>query len=167
MDDDLLTLARLARLLERACAELEPPLTLAQYRLLAMIGAGSDRATHLAGLLALAKPTVSATIDTLVERGLVERASSQDDRRVTTLSVTPDGRAVLATAEQTMRARLDDVLARVDDPDGVARALTALGGALDERRSERRAAQRAATAGAAGAAGAAVAADARATEERV
>lgn len=143
MDDALLTLARLARLLERACADLEPPLTLAQYRLLAMIGAGSDRTTHLAGLLALAKPTVSATVDTLVERGLVERTSSLDDRRVTTLTVTPDGRAVLATAEQAMRARLDDVLARVDDPAGATQALVALGGALDERRSERRA-QRAA-----------------------
>jgi len=40
MDADLLTLARLARLLERSCGELEPPLTLAQYRLLAMIASG-------------------------------------------------------------------------------------------------------------------------------
>jgi DNA-binding MarR family transcriptional regulator len=140
VDDALLTLARLARLLERACADLDPPLTLAQYRLLAMIGAGSDRTTHLAGLLALAKPTVSATVDTLVERGLVERTSSQDDRRVTTLTLTTDGRTTLATAEQAMRTRLDDVLARVDDPAAVTHALTALGGALDERRSERRAA---------------------------
>ena len=38
MDDDVLILARLARLLERACTDLDPPLTLAQYRLLAMIG---------------------------------------------------------------------------------------------------------------------------------
>ncbi len=83
VDDDLLTLARLARLLERACGELEPPLTLAQYRLLAMIGDGADRASHLAGQLALAKPTVSATVDTLVERGLVDRGSHGDDRRVT------------------------------------------------------------------------------------
>src|SRR6478609_957261 len=89
MDDELLTLARLARLLERACGELQPPLTLAQYRLLAMIGSGADRASRLAGQLALAKPTVSATVDTLVERGLVKRGSSRHDRAVTTSSPTP------------------------------------------------------------------------------
>src|SRR6476659_10106030 len=131
MDDELLTLARLARLLERACGELEPPLTLPQYRLLAMIGSGADRASHLAGQLALAKPTVSATVDTLVERGLVERASSRDDRRVTTLTVTASGHDVLAGAEAAMRARLDDVLARVDDPEAVSQTLTALGDALE------------------------------------
>ena len=141
MDADLLTLARLARVLERACGELEPPLTLAQYRLLAMIASGSDRASHLAGLLALAKPTVSATVDTLVERNLVERSTSRDDRRVTTLSVTADGRGVLTSAEVSMRARLDGVLAHVDDPDAVARSLASLSDALDERRAERRAAR--------------------------
>ena len=141
MDDDLLTLARLARLLERSCGELHPPLTLAQYRLLAMIASGADRASHLAGQLALAKPTVSATVDTLVERGLVERASSRDDRRVTTLTLTAGGREELAAAETAMRARLDDVLARVDDPVAVSRALTAMRAGLDERRSQRRAAR--------------------------
>ena len=123
MGDDLLTVARLARLLERACAALDDPLTLAQYRLLAMIGAGADRATHLAGQLALAKPTVSATVETLVERGLVERAPAIGDRRVTTLSVTARGGAVLAAAEAAMRSRLDDVVARVDDPAAVSRSL--------------------------------------------
>ena len=65
----MLTLARLARLLERACT----PLTLAQYRLLAMIAGGAERASELAGQLALTKPTVSATLDTLVDRGLITR----------------------------------------------------------------------------------------------
>jgi DNA-binding MarR family transcriptional regulator len=141
VDTDLLTLARVARVLERACGELDPPLTLAQYRLLAMIASGSDRASHLAGLLALAKPTVSATVDTLVERRLVERSTAQGDRRVITLTVTASGHAVLAAAEAAMRARLDDVLAHVDDPAVVAHSLAALGRALDERRAERRAAR--------------------------
>jgi DNA-binding MarR family transcriptional regulator len=144
VDDDLLTLARLARLLERACAQLAPPLTLAQYRLLAMIGSGADRASDLAGQLALAKPTVSATLDTLVERDLVERTTSRDDRRVTTLTLTRAGRDVLASAERAMRAHLDGVLARVDDAAATSQALEALRHGLDARRSERHAAQRAA-----------------------
>jgi DNA-binding MarR family transcriptional regulator len=141
VDRDLLTVARLARVLERACGELDPPLTLPQYRLLALIASGASQASHLAGQLALAKPTVSATIDTMVERRLLERSTSSDDRRVTTLTLTAIGHDVLGRAEAAMRARLDDVLARVDDPVAVAHALTAIGDALDERRAERHAAR--------------------------
>ena len=141
MDDELLTLARLARLLERSCTDLEPPLTLAQYRLLAMVAHGAERASEIAGQLALTKPTVSATVETLVERGLMTRAAAHDDRRALRLQVTSTGQAVLATAEAAMRVRLDDLLGRVDDPDGVRASLAQLHGALDERREQRRAAR--------------------------
>jgi hypothetical protein len=40
-----------------------------------------------------------------------------------------------------MRARFDDVLARLDEPDAVSSVLAALRSGLDERRSERRAAR--------------------------
>jgi DNA-binding MarR family transcriptional regulator len=137
VDATVLTLARLARLLERAC----PELTLPQYRLLAMIADGAERASEIAGRLALTKPTVSATIDTLVERGLVTRAAADDDRRAVRLQITVEGGAVLAAAERAMRERLDDLLVRVDDPHTVQLALAQLGDALDERREERRAAR--------------------------
>ena len=142
LDREVLTLARLARVLERACGEGgADALTLAQYRLLAMIGDGATRASQLAGKLALAKPTVSATIDTLVERGLVERRAATDDRRALQLTITATGRDVLRTAESAMRVRFDDVLAHVADVDAVRRALAALGDGLDEWREERRAAR--------------------------
>jgi MarR family transcriptional regulator for hemolysin len=135
MDRDVLTLARLARVLERSCTDL----TLAQYRLLAMIGDGAERASHLAGELALTKPTVSATIDTLVDRALVEREAVDGDRRATRLTVTATGRVALAVAERSMRDRLDDVLGRVDDAEGVRHSFAQLRLALDQRRDERRA----------------------------
>ena len=134
MDRDVLTLARLARVLERSCTDL----TLAQYRLLAMIADGAERASHLAGELALTKPTVSATIDTLVDRGLVEREAVHGDRRATRLSATAAGRAALARAEASMRERLDDVLGRVDDSDAVRHSIAQVQVALDQRRDERR-----------------------------
>jgi DNA-binding MarR family transcriptional regulator len=139
MDRDVLTLARVARLMERACSDL----TLAQYRLLAMIAGGAERASHLAGQLALTKPTVSATIDTLVERGLVAREAVDGDRRATRLSVSALGAAALVRAESSMRERLDDVLARVDDPAALRRSLAQLEAALDQRRDERRDGRRA------------------------
>jgi DNA-binding MarR family transcriptional regulator len=134
MDRDVLTLARVARVLERACTDL----TLAQYRLMAMIAGGAERASHLAGELALTKPTVSATLDTLVERGLVERQAVDGDRRATRLSVSAPGAAALLRAESSMREHLDDVLARVDDPAALRRSLAQLAAALDQRRNERR-----------------------------
>ena len=137
MDAAVLTLARMARLLERACAEL----TLAQYRLLAMIADGAERASQIAGRLALTKPTVSATIDTLVERGLVSRAVADDDRRALRLQITAEGRAGLGAAERGMRRALADLLLHVDDPEAVRLALGRLGDALDERREQRRAAR--------------------------
>jgi DNA-binding MarR family transcriptional regulator len=137
VDEGVLTLARLARLLERACTEL----TLSQYRLLAMIADGAERASQIAGRLALTKPTVSATIDTLVERGLVTRAVADDDRRALRLQITDDGRAIVSAAEAAMRERLDDLLARVDDPETVHVALVQLHAALDERREQRRVAR--------------------------
>lgn len=141
-DRDVLTLARLARLLERACGDTDgPALTLAQYRLLAMIGGGATKASQLAGKLALAKPTVSATVDTLVERGWVERTTAADDRRVVQLSITRAGHAVLERADAAMRARLDDVLRHVAHAAAVRSALAALGDGLDEWRDERRAAR--------------------------
>ncbi len=141
-DRDVLTLARLARLLERACGDADGPvLTLAQYRLLAMIGSGATKASQLAGTLALARPTVSATVDTLVERGWVERTTAADDRRVVQLSITGAGHAVLDRADTAMRARLDDVLGHVADAAAVRGALAALGDGLDEWRDERRAAR--------------------------
>jgi DNA-binding MarR family transcriptional regulator len=147
MDRDILTLARLARMLERVCSTAcDPPLTLAQYRLLAMIGDGADKASDLAGQLALGRPTVSATVDTLVERGLVARTTSGDDRRVVQLTLTEAGAGEVRRAEEAMRARLDDVLARVDDPVAVRQVLSALAHGLDERREERREERRAAKA---------------------
>ncbi len=132
----MLTLARLARVLERACSDLPGArLTLAQYRLLATMADGAERASHLAGQLALSKPTVSATVDTLVERGLVARETVDGDRRATRLTLTAPGHAALLLAEAPMRERLDDLLGRVDDPAAVLRSIAQLRAALDERRA--------------------------------
>jgi len=127
------TLARLARALERACVDL----TLPQYRVLALVATGSERATHLAGELALTKPTVSAMVESLAERGLVERAPVSGDRRAVRLTVTPAGRRALRAAEDAMRARLETVITHVPDRALVETALAQLADALDDARAER------------------------------
>src|SRR5262249_17877418 len=59
LDGAVQALARLSRLLERAAA----PLSLADYRALAAILAGEERASRLAERLAVGKPSISATVD--------------------------------------------------------------------------------------------------------
>jgi DNA-binding MarR family transcriptional regulator len=119
--------ARLARVLECSLGGL----TAAHYRVLAAVDGGGERATHLATGLALAKPTVTAAVDGLVERGLLCREPVVGDRRSLRISLTPAGREALAEADAATTARLRAVLAGVDDPDAVLTALASLAPALD------------------------------------
>src|SRR5690349_20856452 len=93
-------LALAARSLERSAAEND--LTLAQYRVLALVAAGDERSSLLANRLAVAKPTITAVVDGLVERGFVVREAIAGDRRSLRLGVTPAGTAALHSAEQSM-----------------------------------------------------------------
>jgi long-chain acyl-CoA synthetase len=122
------TLARLSRLLERGGGELSLP----QFRLLTMVERG-QRASFLAGRLAVAKPTVTALVDGLVERGYVCRAQEPDDRRATHITLTPAGRRALKAAEVAMSERLENVLGHTGDRQAVLDALADLGAALDAR----------------------------------
>lgn len=132
------TLVRLARMLERAGGELSLP----QYRVLALVDEGGERASHLAERLAVAKPTVTAVVDGLVDRGYLKRTADSDDRRATRITLTSPGRRALYDAEAAMAARLQEVLAHADDPAEISAALEQLTGALERTRAERLAGDR-------------------------
>jgi len=126
--DALRVLVRLARLLERSSGEL----SLAHYRVLSAVAAGDAQASRVAARLALAKPTISASVDTLCRRGLLVREEIPTDQRAASLRITPDGERLLAEVEAAMLARLDEVLDRASDPQAAAAAIAGLAGALDE-----------------------------------
>jgi DNA-binding MarR family transcriptional regulator len=119
-------MAMLGRALERACADL----TLAQYRILAMVASGDARASKLAERLAVAKPTVTAVVDGLVDRGYLRREAVPGDRRSASIVVTAEGRDRLATAEDAMSARLDKLLGAVSDRDAFLRGLVEIDAAM-------------------------------------
>jgi len=133
-DAPTLTVARLSRVIENHS---EADLTMPQYRVLGLLSSGHERATELASKLAVTKPTLTSLIDGLVERGFVERAGADGDRRAVRLVITPAGSDAADVAGRAMRAVLDDVLARCADPAGVLIALDDLRLALDARWSER------------------------------
>jgi len=128
-----LTLA--ARALERAAAVRE--LTLAQFRVLVLIAAGDERSTRLAERLAVAKPTITAVVDGLVDRGMVVREAVAGDRRSIRVALTPVGVAALAAAEDEMAETLTRVLEHARDRDALLGALLDLDDALALRMEAR------------------------------
>lgn len=136
--------ARLARQIEVALIDVE--LSLAQYRLLLFLDGGSARASALADHLAVSRPSVTAVVDGLVARGLVERRHEEADRRRVGHTITEDGLRVLRAADDAVASRLEEILSSASDP---AVARSALGGleawraALDSFRAAKQAARRA------------------------
>jgi len=128
-----LTLA--ARALERAAAARD--LTLAQFRVLALIDAGDERSTLLADRLAVAKPTITAVVDGLVERGFVAREAVVGDRRSIRVALTPTGIAALRAAEEEMSETLGRIFEHARKRDALLGALLDLDDALSARMTER------------------------------
>ena len=128
-----LTLA--ARALERAAAARD--LTLAQFRVLALVAAGDERSTLLAERLAVAKPTITAVVDGLVERGFVAREAVVGDRRSIRVALTPAGLRALRAAEEEMGEALARIFEHARDPEAIVAALIDLDDALALRMEAR------------------------------
>ena len=124
-----------ARALERAAGTRD--LTLAQYRVLALVAAGDERSSLLADRLLVAKPTITAVVDGLVERGLIERTSVTGDRRSIRISLTKPGVHALRAVEKEMSETLARILGEAQDPAAVVAALGDLDDALAARSAAR------------------------------
>lgn len=76
---------------------------------------GPTTMSHLAALLGTTPPSVSAMVDRMVDTGLVTRERNEDDRRVVTVSLGPDGQEALEVALGGRREMLERVLSQLDD----------------------------------------------------
>jgi DNA-binding MarR family transcriptional regulator len=135
-------LVRLARVLERT----ETDLSLAHYRLLALVEADGSRSSSLAAGLSLARPTVSVAVEALQARGLLRRVPDPTDRRAVRLELTAAGRQALDDVEAMLVGRLAPLLEGVSEPDRLLALLDEVGEGLDQARARRVAARRAAVA---------------------
>jgi long-chain acyl-CoA synthetase len=116
-------------------------LTTAQYRTLTQLGEGAEASSSLAAKLAVSRPTVTAVVEGLVERGLVDRRHSDEDRRRVSVNLTESGRQMLARADEVVSAKLADVLAAVS-PRQAAQAVNGIvqwGSALDANKARKHA----------------------------
>ena len=90
-------------------------LTLPQYRVLGILAEGSAAASGLADRLAVRRPSITAVIDGLVARGLVDRRQEDADRRRVALRLTDDGVRTLAAADQAVDDYLVSIAGHLPD----------------------------------------------------
>jgi DNA-binding MarR family transcriptional regulator len=104
-----------------------------QYRMLKLIGEGGERSARLAEKLAVARPTLTSTADSLVAAGLAYREAEPGDRRVVRLRLTADGRAVVERADEAYGSWFDSLLEHSGRRGQILADLEALGDAMTER----------------------------------
>ena len=96
-----------SRLLDRLLAEVLAPhgLTLSQYFILRELWDEEGLTLReLASRVAVAEPSTMTTLELMVERGLVARTQSKQDRRKTHVHLTPKGRALQKTVKESVQS---------------------------------------------------------------
>jgi len=107
--------AWLSKRVEFALAQMD--LTLPQYRVLGILAEGSAAASGLAGRLAVRPSSVTAIIDGLAARGLVDRKHEEGDRRRIALRLTDAGARIVAEADLSVDNYLASIAACLPDED--------------------------------------------------
>jgi long-chain acyl-CoA synthetase len=132
-----LTLAVLARLLERALTDM----TLAQFRVLSLVASSPERAGRIAAKADVSRPSLSGLLDGLVQRGWVRRVTVDGDRRGVSLEITAEGRAALEGARAATTERIATALDHLAPGERQAAldGIAALGRALEAERAAREA----------------------------
>jgi DNA-binding MarR family transcriptional regulator len=110
-----------SRALERGLDEL----TLPQFRVLTLLAGSPERASRIAELAAVSRPSLTGILDGLEAKGFIRRQDVAGDRRGVQLGVTAAGRKALAKAERDATAALAELLGRLDEK-GRAAALDGL-----------------------------------------
>jgi DNA-binding MarR family transcriptional regulator len=119
-----------------AVVEGEERLLFPQLRCLQMLARteGPAYAAQLARALLVTPPTMTRTLDALVERGLVERHPDLANRRQIALVITPEGQALVDRYEAVISAHLHTLIAPLpaDRQERLLLALQDLGALLND-----------------------------------
>lgn len=137
--------AWLAKQVEVSLASVE--LSIAQYRVLGYLDLSPAVSSDLAERLAVRPPSITAVMDGLVARGLVERQPVKSDRRLVRHVLTDQGHQVLDAADRATSARIGEIASCLDTEERSRRLLDGLAlwrqalGAFRLRRQEQARAQ--------------------------
>lgn len=86
-----------------------------QVWVLAALSSGPRRMSDLAESAGTSQASLTGIVDRLVERGLVDRRRSLEDRRVVEVAMTDEGREAMARSHAGILASLAEALAPLDD----------------------------------------------------
>ncbi len=113
---------RLTRLIsaEAQASDASGALTMTQLRALRLLNRGRRLPSELARDLSITPATASEVVDLLVRRGLVERGEVPEDRRLTTLQLTPTGLERLEAARARALMALERLLEKLEPADVAA-----------------------------------------------
>ncbi|MFD9701624.1 MarR family winged helix-turn-helix transcriptional regulator [Lentzea sp. NPDC059081] len=109
----------LSVLIQRRYAQIcsQYDLTSSQATLLCAVRDEPKRMAYLAASLGMAKNALSQLVDRTERRGLVSRATSELDRRVIMLGVTPEGKVLAEAVYAETSKRLPDIAGHLDADD--------------------------------------------------
>jgi len=93
---------RLTRLQTEILADLDPPMTIRQYRILSRVDSGHTSLTALCKLAHRNPSTMSQSVDKLVTQGLLIRGVSGTSRRTMRLSLTRAGKLALESGDRAL-----------------------------------------------------------------
>ncbi|MDG2428470.1 MAG: MarR family transcriptional regulator [Acidimicrobiales bacterium] len=127
--------AKLARQITIPLAEHQ--LSLSQYRVLIFLDEGGAAPSDLAERLSVSRPSITALMDGMAERGLVERHRHPDDGRRVVHHLTESGRSALQLADEAVAGRLLRLGAHVNagDPTPLIQNLSRFGDAIRAARA--------------------------------
>lgn len=108
------------------------------FRVLGALSRQQCNLSELAEHQNVSLPTMSATVQTLVERGWLERDRSEDDRREVTLQLTEEGRRILSAEHKRLTDWVASKLESLDPRDikRVERGLDILLSLFEKSQSE-------------------------------
>lgn len=94
----------------RAVATESFDISVEQFHILRFIRRGNCSVSELADAKNISRPAVSQGVDALVNKGLVTRTQSKEDRRYVELELTPEGNALLDSVFQNTRKWMKESL---------------------------------------------------------
>lgn len=107
---------------ERATKDAD--ISIPQYRTLLYLMTGPKRAGAIAAAGAVKKPTVSAMLNTLRDKGWIADEADPADGRAVSVALTPAGRARIDALEETLANRMSEIIPRAELAD-LLKAITA------------------------------------------
>jgi len=99
-----------------------------QFHVLRYVRRGTNSISDLATAKNISRPAISQAVDVLVNKGLMTRTQSTEDRRFIELALTDSGNALLDTVFKETRAWMKELMSDLtnDELDTIRSAMTAL-----------------------------------------